>query len=193
MERLTSISSPINTTTKLESGTVISVQQKEVKLPIPNDTEIHEAKHAILAKPGEIVLVTSIPEGNALGQTILRNADPIAAAGPASDGHSGVSFDEYQIIRMGYNPEAMKAAARSELKWLGEEVNQIASDLHVKRTMGQADIDHSKQKVADRKSGIFEVEVHITKPEGGTLQYISQTINNKVDVEVEESPLPLAA
>lgn len=192
MERQINFSSPINTITKLESGAVISVQKKEVKLPIPNDTELHEAKHAVLAKPGEIVLVTSIPEGNALGQTILRNADPIAAAGPASDGHSGVSFDEYQIRRMGYNPRAMKAAARSELKWLGEEVYQIASDLHVKRTMGQVDVDHSKQKVADRKSGIFEVEVKITKPEGGTLQYISQTINNKVDVEVEES-LPLAA
>lgn len=193
MERLTNTSFSINTTSKLENGTVVSVQKKEVKLPIPNDTELHEAKHAVLAKPGEIILVTSIPEGNALGQTILRNADPIAAAGPASDGHSGVSFDEYQIRIMGYNPDYMKAAARSELKWLGEEVHQIASDLHIKRTMGQADVDHSKQKAADRRNGIFDVEIKITKLEGGTVEYITQTINNQVDVEIPESELPQAS
>lgn len=192
MERVVSFSPKVNSATKLENGAIVSVNAIVEKRPIPGDKALHEAKH-IIPNP-RIIYASIVPTAEADAITVPEKITAAAAAGPASDGHVGVGHDlNVLTLRLGVDIKKGLALARAALKGKSEEVLEIATILEERKTIGQRDVDEGLDNVRKRREGIFTVEVSVTRPEGGTLTYITRTVNNSVEIEVEEDSSAQAA
>lgn len=175
----------------LEDGTTITARKIETQRPKPQGTASHEAAHAVAA--GEIVYATIIPSGDALGTTQPVKMTAAAAAAPDALGHSGTGWDMFLTEHMlGVDPGTARSAARSALSGRYEEIEEVATLLQERKTIGQRDMKEARQNIKDRTNGIFEAEVEILKPGENVITFPTRTLGGEIKIP-NSTLLPTAA
>lgn len=184
MERL-NISKPVAKT--YENGVTVQARIIEpLKRPIPGETAEHEAAHVVAA--GEIVYATIIPSGNALGATKPVRMTAAAAAAAEAMGHSGTGWDMFLTEHyLGVDPGIAKSAAKAALSGRQEEIEEVASLLEERKTIGQGDVDQARRNVEKRRDGIHPVEVQISSPEGQTK--VVTTLSFRGEIKIQDNLL----
>lgn len=190
MERL-NLASAACVTKTLEDGTTITARKIEIQRPKPQGTANHEATHAVAA--GEIVYATIIPNGDALGTTQPVKMTAAAAAAPDALGHSGTGWDMFLTEHvLGVDPGTARSAARSALSGRYEEIEEVATLLQERKTIGQRDMEEARQNIKDRTNGIFEAEVEIIKPGENIITFPTRTLGGEIKIP-NSTLLPTAA
>lgn len=182
MERL-KIRPSVSARKTLENGTSISVKKIEEIRPLPNKTAEHEAAHVVAS--GEIVNASIIPSGDALGTTRPVRMTAVAAAAAAALGFEGTGWDQFITEQvLGVDFRTAKAAARSVLSGKEDEMYEIATILQERSTIDQYDVNLARKNVAERRQGIFPVEVVIDRS-GTVYSYTTNTFHGEVIVNID--------
>lgn len=180
MERLRLSSTAVVTQVR-EDGTTVTAQKIERPRKGPGSVAKHEAAHVVAA--GEIVMATIIPSGNASGRTQPVKMTATAAAAAEARGHDGTGYDMYLTEHiLGVDPGVAKSAARSALSGKEEELDEVATLLEERRTIGQSDVKEARKNVSNRRKGIFPAEIAIIAPDGKTTSYITETFQHEVKI-----------
>ena len=188
MERF-SFTTTASTERTFEDGTTVSARKVEAKRPTPGPVAQHEATHVIAA--GKIVSATIIPSGDALGTTQPVKMTAAAAAAAEASGHDGTGWDMYLTEHiLGVDPGVAKSAARIALSGKEEELQEVATMLQERGTIGQTDVKQARQNVSDRNQGIFPIEVEIITPDGQRRSITTKSFRNEINIAdlLEVSP-----
>lgn len=180
MERL-NILSPVRKT--YESGAVVEAKRVDVtKRPEPGKVARHEAAHVIAA--GEIVSATIIPSGNARGITQPVKMTAATAAAAEALGYDGTGWDMYLTKHiLNTDPNVAKSAARAAMSGKDEEMQEVATLLEERKTIGQKDVEEAVRSVDNRRKGIHPVEVQITSPEGKTQVIADLSFRGEIKIQ----------
>lgn len=183
MERL-NVLSPIRKI--YENGTEVEIVRTDASPRIePGKVAKHEAAHVIAA--GEIVFATIIQNGDALGTTQPVKMTAAAAAAAEALGYEGTGMDMFIVEHvLGVDPSTAKSAARSELSGQDEELEEVATLLQERKTIGQDDVEQARENVRKRRKGIHPVVITIVRPNGQRKAYTTESEQEKVWIDEEE-------
>jgi hypothetical protein len=142
----------INETQYLANGVRVSSAGKFEERERPGETALHEAEHAVVAEENgtAVVSATIVPGEGYSGLTMLSKTDAVAAAAPHSNGRRGTSWDMQIVRRMGSESAAIHAAQHI-LAGNKEKVDEVASILEKKKTIGRTE-------VRDAMDGVYKKE-----------------------------------
>ncbi|PIR80332.1 MAG: hypothetical protein COU25_00670 [Candidatus Levybacteria bacterium CG10_big_fil_rev_8_21_14_0_10_35_13] len=136
---------------------------------------IHEAQHAVFGAS----LVTIVPGDGYLGKTEPDGpVKPIQAVAPHAAGGEGTGHDLNIVRMMGYSPESLMGAARSELAAREEEVNAIAVGLEDEKTLTSSGI---KRVIFEYKTPKFETaKVFVQNADGGKAEISGVEVRDNI-------------
>ncbi|OGH13994.1 MAG: hypothetical protein A2687_06020 [Candidatus Levybacteria bacterium RIFCSPHIGHO2_01_FULL_38_26] len=171
------------------------VNQETKRSGIPDDTEIHEATHAVVAevtdgeKGSSVRKVTDVPGPGYNGLTELTSKNPLAAIAPYSVGHSGTGHDERITSFMTNNVDSAAKVARSIVRAHEEEIFEVASDLHDKGTMNGLEVKEAMDRV-DEKKEINFATIFVKNPDGSEEQMPHAEVKNGIVIMPKAIEIP---
>ncbi|HUQ85891.1 MAG TPA: hypothetical protein VM077_06245 [Candidatus Limnocylindrales bacterium] len=178
------ISIPINKTTYTENGAryyVVTVSTHQQKTST-NSTAVHEAQHAVTAILGgtDVIDVSIIKSGNALGVTRLSRFDAAAAMAPHAHGSSGTWSDVSKVEYFTGNSDAAASAAKSMLSGQTHSVNAVAVRLEEERIIDGHTVKRIMQEAdTDKELGHKKVVDIYVKSSDGTERKMTQEIRGE--------------
>lgn len=168
---------------KYENGVRVSARIKDSQKgrPSPGSTARHEAAHVVAA--GSIEWATIIPSGDAQGATKLKSLTAAAAAAAEAMGYDGTGHDMTLVENyLGTSRSEAISQAKGALSGKEKEMEEVATLLEEKGTIGQSDVDKAMSDVHKRKLGIHPVEIEITKPDGKSDWVVGETFRNEFEL-----------
>lgn len=150
-------------------------EQKAHKKRATNGVAKHEADHVIAAiyNGTSVESVTIVPGPGYLGLTKLSRADPVAAAGPYSQGGEearGIWSDEWSIEAAGYSVGAMASIAGGIISAHEDEKEAVAIALEEEKTLGSNGISKAMHEAKVEK---FETATVFVQSDEGKSAEIS--------------------